>query len=60
MPGVPDVMMVVGGISGAIFLYMLATKLIPAVSIWEITEGMLYRTRRTFLKRTIMVMGKPE
>ncbi len=60
MPGGPDVLIVIGGIAGAIFLYMLATKIIPPVSIWEITEGMLYRKKKTFLKRTIMVMGKPE
>lgn len=60
LPGAPDVMMILGTIGGAIFLYLLAIKLIPPVSIWEVKEGMLYRRRRKYLKTEIMVMGKPE
>ena len=59
-PGGPDVLMVIGTIAGAIFLYLLAIKVIPPVSMWEIKEGMLYRRTRKFLKTQIMVMGKPE
>ena len=60
VPSGPDVLMVIGAIAGAVFLYLLAIKVIPPVSIWEIKEGMLYRRRRRFLKTEIMVMGKPE
>lgn len=59
-PSGPDVMMMMGGIGGAIFLYLVAMKLIPVISMWEVGEGMLYRKRKRFLKRDIMVMGKPE
>ena len=60
LPNAADVLIILGGIGGAIFLYLLAIKFIPALSIWEITEGILYRVRRPYLKTHIMVMGKPE
>ncbi len=60
LPGFADVFMVVGAIGGAIFLYLLAMKVVPVISMWEIKEGMLYRRTRKFLKTHIMVMGKPE
>ncbi len=59
-PHGPDYMIIIGGIAGVIFLFMLVIKFIPALSIWEVGEGLLYRKRVPFLKRTIMVMGKPE
>lgn len=59
-PTGPDVLMVIGAIAGAILIYMLAIKIVPMLSIWEVSEGTLYRKRRRFLKREIMVMGKPE
>ena len=60
MPVTADVMIVIGGIGGAIFLYLLAMKFIPIISIWEVSEGLLYRKTVPFLKRTIMLMGKPD
>jgi hypothetical protein len=60
LPGTADVFMILGGLGGAIFLIMLAMKFFPPISIWEVTEGMLYRKKRRFLKREIMVMGKPD
>ena len=60
LPGTADVFMILGGIGGAIFLIMLAMKFFPPISIWEVTEGMLYRKKKRFLKREIMVMGKPD
>ncbi|MEE9284634.1 MAG: NrfD/PsrC family molybdoenzyme membrane anchor subunit [Dehalococcoidia bacterium] len=60
MPAAADVFIVLGGIGGAIFLYLLVMKFIPVISIWEVSEGILYRKTVPFLKRTIMVMGKPE
>lgn len=59
-PGAADVLMILGAIGGAIFLYLLAAKIIPAMSIWELREGMLYRKKKRFLKLNLMLMGKPE
>ena len=59
-PSGPDVLMLIGIIAGAVLLYLLAIKVVPMLSIWEVSEGTLYRKRIRFLKREIMVMGKPE
>ena len=59
-PSGPDVLMLIGIIAGGVLLYLLAIKVVPMLSIWEVSEGTLYRKRRRFLKREIMVMGKPE
>lgn len=59
-PSGPDVLMLIGVIAGAILIYMIAIKIVPMLSIWELSEGTLYRKRRRFLKRDILVMGKPE
>ena len=59
-PSGPDVLMLIGVIAGAILVYMIAIKIVPMLSIWELSEGTLYRKRRRFLKRDILVMGKPE
>ncbi len=60
LPGTADIFMVAGTLGGGILLYLLAMKVIPVLSMWEIKEGLLYRRRRRFLKMDIMVMGKPE
>lgn len=59
-PGVPDVLIVVGAISGAILTYMLATRIFPVTSIWEIKEGRLLQRTRTLLKTHVRVLAKPE
>ena len=59
-PSGPDVLMLIGIIAGGVLLYLLAIKVVPMLSIWEVSEGTLYRKRKRFLKREIMVMGKPE
>ena len=59
-PDIPDLLMVVGGISGGIFLWLLASKVVPVFSLWEMREGVTLRTVRRFLRRDILVHGKPE
>jgi hypothetical protein len=59
-PDAPDYMIVAGGIGAVFFLVLLAAKFVPAMSIWELGESLLYRKKVPFLKRTITVMGKPE
>jgi hypothetical protein len=53
-------MMVVGGISGAVFLWLLISKVVPVLSLWEVKEGITLRTVRRYLRRDIIVHGKPE
>ena len=60
IPGAADIMMILGGIGGGIFLYLLAMKVIPVMSIWHLQEGMLYRRTVKYLKTHILLMGKPD
>ncbi|MBI4201154.1 MAG: hypothetical protein HY531_02555 [Chloroflexi bacterium] len=59
-PDLVDVMMVVGGISGGIFLLLLAARVVPIMSLWEMAEGIRLRAVRPFLRTTVTVLGKPE
>jgi hypothetical protein len=57
-PGAADLLIVVGGISGCVFLFMLVSKIIPPVSIWEVSEGLRLVKVRRFLGRYVRVIAK--
>ncbi len=59
-PGTLDILLIVGGISGAIFLYLLATRVVPLVSIWQSKEGLLYVMVKPLLKGRYLFLGKPD
>jgi molybdopterin-containing oxidoreductase family membrane subunit len=59
-PDGADVLMVVGALAGAILVYLLATKLIPIVSIWETKEGLILQQVRPLEKARLKVLAKPE
>jgi hypothetical protein len=59
-PDVWDVFMVLGGLGGAVLVYMMATRLVPLVSIWETKEGTLYQHMGTLIKGKYLVIAKPE
>ena len=59
-PDIWDLMIVTGGIAGGVFLVMLAARLVPVFSLWEMTEGIRLRTVRPFLRTEMVVLGKPE
>ncbi len=59
-PDILDLTMMVGAISGALFLTLLAGRLVPIFSVWEIGEGIRLRVVRPFLKSHVTVMGKPD
>lgn len=60
MPGLPDVLIMVGAISGAILVYLLATRIIPVINIWEQKELLLYKIHKPFHRTEVMVLGKRE
>ena len=60
LPELSDVLILVGGISGALLVYLLASKIIPVMSIWETKEGLLYQVVRPLLRGKYMVLGKPD
>jgi Ni/Fe-hydrogenase subunit HybB-like protein len=59
-PDVADILMIVGAISGGILIYLLATRIIPIFSAWEMKELSLLRKVRTYLRREVVVLGKPD
>jgi hypothetical protein len=59
LPDIIDIMMIVGAISGAVFVYLLVTRLVPPVSIWEEKEDVLLRVIRPLLRGTYTLIGKP-
>jgi len=60
LPDVLDVMMMIGFPAGVIFLYLLASRLVPVMSLWEIKEGILLRTRRRYLRTELTSLAKPK
>ena len=59
-PGGLDVLLVLGGISGAQLIFMLGSRLLPVLSVWEIKEGLLYQVMRPLIRGRYLVVGKPE
>ena len=60
LPDIPDLMIIVGGISAVILTYILLTKFIPVVSIWQQKELSLYKIHKKFHRTEVLVLGKPE
>ena len=48
----------VGFIGGSILTFMLATRLIPAINLWEQKEMLLYKAEVKFHRTKVTVMGK--
>ncbi|MDO8532984.1 MAG: hypothetical protein Q7T26_12620 [Dehalococcoidia bacterium] len=60
LPDGADFMIMIGMVAGAILLYLLATRIIPVVSVWEVKEMLHYRVVRTFMRAKVVVLAKPE
>ena len=59
-PDVWDVFMILGGLGAMAFIFLLGTKLIPVMSMWETKEGLLYVVYRPLIRGRYMVLGKPD
>ena len=59
-PDLWDIFMVIGGIGGAAFIYLVATRILPVLSVWEVKEGALYQRMSRFIRGEYMVLAKPE
>ena len=59
-PDVVDVLMMAGAFAGVALIYLLAMKILPAVSIWEMKVGLMLREARRFLRTVVEVVGKPD
>lgn len=58
-PGIPDVLIVFGVIGGAVLFYMLASRIIPPMNMWEQKELMLYKFHKAYHRTEVLVLGKP-
>ncbi|MBI4202984.1 MAG: hypothetical protein HY532_07735 [Chloroflexi bacterium] len=59
-PDAFDIMMMAGGIAGAIFIVLWMARRVSIISIWEMSEGLRLRVVRPFLRTHVSVLGKPE
>jgi hypothetical protein len=59
-PDIWDVFMVVGGLGLAAFIYLLASKVIPILSMWEAKEGALYQHQDHLMRGNYLTLAKPE
>ena len=57
-PQIWDVFMIIGFIGASVFIYMMATRLIPTVNVWEQKEYLLYRAEVQFHRVKVLVLGK--
>ncbi len=60
LPNVADVLVVVGALAGAALAYMLTTRFVPIMSMWELREGQILQRVRKLMKIDIKVLAKPE
>jgi len=58
-PNLADLAIVVGALSAVGVLYLLATKLLPPISIWEYRNSMLLTVEREFIHTEVAVIAKP-
>jgi molybdopterin-containing oxidoreductase family membrane subunit len=59
-PTLTDILIVPGLIAGCVFVYLIALRFVPAISLWEVAEGTLYRKRVPYLSGHVTVVAKPE
>ncbi len=60
LPGLPDVMIWVGGLAGIALVYMLASRIFPLINIWEQKELLLYKKHKPFHRTEVLVLGKKD
>ena len=59
-PGLTDVFLILGGLGLVALIYLLAAKVVPLMSIWEVKEGAKYQKMDTLVKGEYLVLAKPE
>ena len=59
-PDLADVLMVVGALAAAILAYVLASRIVPLVSMWGSKEGVLLQRVRPLAKTELKVLAKPD
>ncbi len=60
VPDVLDVLIVLGAIGAAALLVILALRVVPLPSIWELGGGLPLRVRKRYLNTEVTVIAKPD
>lgn len=60
IPSILDVLVLAGAIGGAVALVLLAARILPFPSIWEVTGGLWLRKHLPYKHARVIVVGKPE
>jgi len=60
LPSGADLLMMMGALAAALLVYLLATRLLPLINIWEAQEGLILQEVRSFHKVDLKVVAKPE
>ena len=59
-PDIMDIFIMVGALAGSVLLVLLATRVIPIVSIWDVQQfNLLYRPV-DYMKTKVALIGKPD
>jgi molybdopterin-containing oxidoreductase family membrane subunit len=59
-PGVTDLLIFVGAAAAIGFLYLLALRIVPAISLWEYKMGLLLKVERPYIRAEVAVIAKPQ
>jgi len=59
VPALPEILVIVGALAAVGALYLLATRLVPAMSMWETQYGLLLKVEEPFMRTEIAVVAKP-
>ncbi|GBD11657.1 hypothetical protein HRbin23_01328 [bacterium HR23] len=59
-PSPADYLILIGGLAGALALYLLAVRFFLPLSVWEMKELTFLRVVKPFLKTRVVVLAKPE
>lgn len=58
LPNVVDVLILIGGPCGFIFVYLLLLRVLPPIALWEHREDLLHRIHRPYLRTEVKVLAK--
>jgi hypothetical protein len=58
-PDLADVLLLIGGLASIPLFVLLVLNLVPAISLWEVKEGLILRLVRPYMGTRVRVIGKP-
>jgi len=60
VPDTADIFILMGGLAGMALTYLVATRLLPVLSYWEITQGKILESEKQIGLRKVKMVAKPE